>query len=379
MPLQNYRILYATAPTGVDYVQLTNVQNIQFTVGRQAQLDQINASVGSFTMRYPTGYASPITQLVSGTRIVIQNCTGTPYTIFCGRISDVSVEYGIPYSGSVGVADYLTVTFEGAFAAAARMQGNNYAMAAGTTAGQLGTAGAQIGVNCSFEGQSVPLAATTISSTWGDWINRVCQTTNSRIWDTWDAGDQGSISVISPFFRPVSTINFSDTANNSTNQVYEKINFDSLADNFYTQVTVTPESFSAATVTKAGASLPYRTLQSNTLNASTSQATDYANYLLSNYGQARFAISSFTCKAEAQNSFQLDKIGSTSSLLYAVGTQVAVTFRGTTYQCIIEGVTMSATPAGASFTYYVSGADLNAYLILDNAVFGKLDFNKLGY
>jgi hypothetical protein len=115
------------------------------------------------------------------------------------------------------------------------------------------------------------------------------------------------------------------------------------------------------------------------LNSSTSQATDFGNYLLANYGTAQFAISSFTCMAEAQSSFQLDKIGYTSKLGASPGTQVAVTFRGTTFQCIIEGVTMSATPAGASFTYYVSGADLNAYLILDSTVFGRLDFNKLGY
>jgi hypothetical protein len=125
--------------------------------------------------------------------------------------------------------------------------------------------------------------------------------------------------------------------------------------------------------------VPYRAYQANTLNASTSQATDYANYLLANYGTARFAISSFTCMAEAQSSFQLDKIGTMGLLAYSPGTQVGVAFRGTTYQCIIEGVTMSATPAGASFTYYVSGADLNAYLILDNATFGRLDYNKLGY
>jgi len=49
------------------------------------------------------------------------------------------------------------------------------------------------------------------------------------------------------------------------------------------------------------------------------------------------------------------------------------------FSCVIEGVNVSATPAGAMFTYYVSGADLNAYLILDNATFGRLDFNKLGY
>jgi hypothetical protein len=56
-----------------------------------------------------------------------------------------------------------------------------------------------------------------------------------------------------------------------------------------------------------------------------------------------------------------------------------VAFRGTTYQCIVEGVTMSASPASSSFTFHLSGADLNAYLILNNAVFGRLDFNKLGY
>jgi hypothetical protein len=49
------------------------------------------------------------------------------------------------------------------------------------------------------------------------------------------------------------------------------------------------------------------------------------------------------------------------------------------FSCVIEGATMSATPESSTYTYYVSGADLNAYLLLNNAVFGKLDFNKLGY
>ena len=40
---------------------------------------------------------------------------------------------------------------------------------------------------------------------------------------------------------------------------------------------------------------------------------------------------------------------------------------------------MSATPDSTRFTFYVSGADLNAYLILNDATFGKLDSNRLGY
>jgi hypothetical protein len=376
MPLQSYTISYTTN-NGASWTALTNVQNIQFSLGRQAQLDQIKASTGSFQMRYPTGYASPVTALVSGTIIRIQNTTGTAYTIWSGRIDNVSAQYGIPYSGGVGQADYLNVTFEGAFSVAGRMQGNNYAMAAGSIATQMTNASTQTGLTLTFDGAaSQSLAATTVSSTWGDWINRVCQSTNSRIWDTYD---YLSVAVISPFSSNINSVNFSDVANNATNQVYNQINFDSLADNFYTQVTVTPESFGAATVTKAGASVPYRAYQANTLNNSTSQATDYANYLLNNYSASQFAISSFTCMAEAQSSFQLDKIGASNNLAYSPGTQVGVAFRGTTYQCIIEGVTMSATPAGASFTYYVSGADLNAYLIIGNTTFGRLDYNKLGY
>ena len=376
MGLQTYTVSF-TVDNGVSWTALTNVQNIQFSIGRQAQLDQIKSSYGSFELRYPTGYASPVTALVAGTVVRIQNTTGAAYTVWLGKIDNVTVQYGIPYAGGVGPEDYVNVTIEGAFAALGRMQGNGYSMAAGTIASQMTAASTQTGLSLTFDGTAAQtLAATTISSTWGDWVNRVCQSTNSRIWDSFD---YLSTAVISPFSSNVNTVNFSDTANNATNQVYNQINFDSLADNFYTQVTVTPESFGAATVTKVGATVPYRTYQTNTLNASTLQASDYASYLLSNYDTPRFAISSFSCMAEAQSSFQLDKIGASNTLAFAPGTQVSVAFRGTTYQCIIEGVNVRATPAGAMFTYYVSGADLNAYLILDNATFGTLDFNKLGY
>jgi hypothetical protein len=378
MGLQSYRVFYST--DGLSFTALTDVQNIQFSIGRQAQLEQIKSSTGSFQMRYPTGYASPITDLVAGTQIEIQNITPLiPYTVFSGRINNVTAEYGIPFSGGIGQADYLTVTFEGAFATLGRMQGNNYAMAAGTIFAQALSASSETGINVDPEGEGFGLqllAATTISGTWADWLARVCQTTNSRIWDS---ESPTFVYVVSPFNVKVSTVNFSDVANDATNQVYNSINFDSLADNFYTQVTVTPESFAAATVTNVGAVAPFRTYQTNTLNASTAQANDFANYLLSNYGTAKFAISSFSCIAEAQSSFQLDKIGTRNTIRLAPGTQVGVTFRGVTYQCIIEGVNVSATPAGALFTYYVSGADLNAYMVLDNSTFGKLDQNKLGY
>jgi hypothetical protein len=377
MPLQTYTVSYSL--DGISgFTALTNLQGIQISLGRGAQLEQVKASTATFELRYPTGYASPVTALVSGTYIKIENTTGSAYTIWSGRISDVSARYGIPFVSGVGQADFLSVTCEGNFAAVGRMQGENYAMAAGGLSQQCLDAYNESGVEIQFitSGGEPQMAATTVSSTWADWVARAALTVNARLWDSSTANGSW---IVSPFFSNVSTVNFSDTENNATNQIYNQINFDSLSDNFYTQIQVDPESYGVATVTQAGASLPYRTYQVNTLNNSTSQATDYANYLLANYGTAQFAISSFTCMAEAQSSFQLDKIGYESLMPQAPGTQVSVAFRGTTYQCIIEGVTMSATPAGASFTYFVSGADLNAYLILDNTVFGTLDNNRLGY
>ena len=376
MTLQQYTVNYST--NDVTFTALTNVQSIVVNIGRQAQLEQIKTGTASVVMRYPTGYVSPVAALISGTRIIIKNTTPgqTQVDVFYGSISDVSIEYGIPYSGGVGNADYVTISVEGCFANYGRMQGNNYAMAANVMTQQVLDATTQTGLSTSFtnNGSNPAMAATTVSSTWGDWIGKACQTLNARIWETYLA-----LVIVSPFYKLQSTISFSDTTNNATNQVYNKINFGSFADNFYTQVTVTPESFSAATVTNVGATAPFRALQTNTFNASNAQATDFANFLLGNYGISRSAILSVTCSAEAQNVFALDIVAYFGSPYQIAGTQVSVTFRGTTYSCIVEGVTISATPAGASYTFYFSGADLNNTLILNNATFGKLDSNRLGY
>ena len=378
MPLQSYDVQYSL--TGASFTSLTNVQNIQLTIGRQQQLDQIKASTGVVTLRYPTGYASPIAALVTGTYIRVRNNTNpaSPYDLWYGRINDVVAQYGIPYAGGVGPSDYLEISLEGAFASFGRAQGNNYVMAAGTIQSQVANATAQTGLNLSYieTGVANTLGGTTVSGTWADWVARVCQSTNSRLWD--GIALFGAI-VTSPFYGIASNYAFSDVANNATNQVYNQINFDSIANNYYTQVTVSPEGFGSATVTAAGAVAPFRAYQTNTVNASTGQATDYANYLLNNYSNPQLGIASITCSGEAQNSFGLDKVGFNNEFFRSPGTRVAVTFRGTVYQCLIEGVTMSATPAGCSFTFYFSDADLNAYLLLNDAVFGKLNENKLGY
>jgi hypothetical protein len=377
---QDYEVSYSYEGLAPTFIALDNVQSINLNIGRQRQLDQYNASTGNIEIRYPTGYASPITYLVPGNYIRVVNLS-TGIALFTGVINNTIIHYGIPYAGGVGNADRLTISIEGVFSQLGRKQGEGYAMAADTLYNQLDdcASASSTPVNTAVT-NTQPLGATTVSSTWADWLNKVLITLNGRIWDS----DDINMRVLTAFEQKIGTVNFSDVANNATSQVYNSVNFGSYADNFYTQVTVDPEGFAPVTVDTGGGN--YRTLLMNTLNGSTSQATDFANYLLANYKEQEFALLSFSCLAEAQTVFKLDQIsayypgyGVETGFASLPGTQVNVTFRGTVFSCVIEGATMTATPESSTYTYYVSGADLNAYLLLDNAVFGRLDYNKLGY
>jgi hypothetical protein len=378
--LQSYSVSYST--DSINYTALTNVQSIFLSVGVQAQLDQLKANTATIEIRYPSGYASPIAELVQGTYIKIMNNTNPAgaYLLWVGRISDISVQYGISYVSNIGNADYLTILVEGSFASLGRMAGNDYSMAAGSLATQLTTAGTQTGLAIGWLGSSSQTgAATTISGTWSDWLAKTALSANARMWNTKD-NSLFDITLLSPFELYTTQNYFSDVVPQpEVSASYDQITFEGYADNYWTQIIVSPELYLPAVVSTGSA--PFRTYEVNTLNSSTAQATDYANYLLGNYSTPKLSISSVSCIAEAQTlDMLLDKFaGVTQSFARTPGVRTRVEFRGTIYQCIIEGVTMSATPAGARFTFYLSGADLNQYLILDDLFYGKLNSNKLGY
>jgi hypothetical protein len=380
--LQSYSVEYSTDSTS--YTALTNVQSIFLSIGVEAQLDQLRANTGTIEVRYPSGFASPIAELVQGTFIRIRNNTNpaAPYLLWVGRISNITVQYGIPYVSNVGNADYLTISVEGSFASLGRMAGSDYAMAAGTVATQLTTAGTETGISIGWLGSSTQAgAAATISGTWADWLAKTALSANARMWNTKD-NSLFDITIVSPFELYTTQNYFSDVRPQpEVSASYDQITFEGYADNYWTQVSVDPDGLATQTVTLSGATVPYRTYVVNTNNATTGQALDFANYLLGNFSTPKLSISSVSCIAEAQTlDMLLDKFaGVTQSFARIPGVRTRVEFRGTTYQCLIEGVTMAATPAGARFTFYLSGADLNQYLILDDLFYGKLDLNRLGY
>ena len=82
-------------------------------------------------------------------------------------------------------------------------------------------------------------------------------------------------------------------------------------------------------------------------------------------------------EASSKNS-DLDILADQSPASY-MGMRIVVVFRGTTFNCIIEGVTITATPESSRYTFTLSSAEQNNYFILNDTVFGTLDYNKLGY
>ena len=374
MSLASFTVEYST--NGSTWTALTNVQNVSITIGRQTLQDSFAPSRCRVIMRYPTGYASPITALVVNTFVRVKR-TGLspiyPY-IWLGVIRDVTAQYGIPYVGSVGAADYLTIEVEGGLAYAGRSQGNDFVVPAGYADAQIEDVKDHSGVQLEWEStyQIAPfLAASTVSGSYAEWVNTLAVSTGSSIYD---GGTLFGAVVRPKTYNTPLTVGFSDTTNNATNQVYDEIKFDSLEADYYNQVEVNTNT--VGTVVVNSGVEPYRTLRVSTFNSTTGQATDLANYLLGIYGTPSFGISSVSCLAEAQNTIALE-MG--TFWFGIIGAKTTVVFRGTTYPVTILGASIEATPGSTRYTYQLTDSDLTPYLILNSASFGILGTNKLSW
>lgn len=370
---QNFVIAYST--DGVSYTALTGVQEISASIGRQTLKDPFVASRLSFTMHYPTGFQSPNTALVTGTRIRLTNASGgSGYEMWTGRISDVSVEWGKPYNTvtQVGNGDFVTVECEGAMAEWGRARATNEVITEANAYYALAQASAASGLSLgtTFTADLSPLvSASTVSGSWADWINLFATTLSATVKD-----GAGQLGVYTKDFVGSLPVNFSDALNDATHQVYEQIELTSQVENYFTQVLVNPEAYDQQFAEEGVA--PFRTLEVSTISGSAGQALDLANYYLTIYKDPTVGISKVVCRSEAQNVWGLDFGYGWWDIL---GYRTNLTFRGTTYYMTILGSSMQATPSGSTFTYYLQDNNLTPWFVLDDPVYGVLDTNRLSW
>jgi hypothetical protein len=371
MAVGNYTIEWSTDYT--TWTMLSDVQTINARIGRTAFIDTFQPSSMSFSMRYPNGFYSPNTALVTGTWVRLKR-TGALYTMWTGKISNVVVEWGNTYNTTthVGNMDFVTVNCEGAFAEWGRLDGNDEAITEANAYYALAQVASASGLSLgtTYDAANSPLvSASTVSSSYADWINTFATTLSATVKD-----GGGNLGVYTKDFIGTLPVSFSDTTNDGTHQVYEQIQLTSQVENYFTEILVDTELYGQARAyTGAG---PYRTLRLSTFSGTLGQAQDLAEYYLAIYQTPIVGISQITCRSESQNTWALDLGYSWYDIL---GYRTDLTFRGTTYYMSILGSSFQATPEGSTFSYDLASAAFLPFFILDSPTYGILDTNRLSW
>ena len=374
----NYKVQYFT---GSAWVDMTNMTALSCTVGRKQVTDSWSVSTASFTFRYPTGFASPNTALLVDVPIRFFTPYFTTSPAWSGFIRDVRVSWGKPYVAGVGEADELIIEAEGALGRWGRTEGDGFTPTSELANGQLTEVANYYGLNWNGNLTSEPVKAVSTTGALSNWLQRFMNTVQGRLLDGAprsaldDIYRRGSIAIVSNATNLSTGADFSDAANNATNAIYTNLDFDTLADNYITQVTVKAPGLADQTAETGTA--PFRSFVLDTLTITTAQSLDIANYFLGAVDDQVVAPNSVSVLSSGQNGVSVDTMNS-FEFYFLPALKTKIKFRGTTFDARIEGATLTASPDQTRVTFYLSSAEANPYFILDSADYGVLDQNKLG-
>lgn len=216
-------------------------------------------------------------------------------------------------------------------------------------------------------GSSLVSGTTFTTGTYlNDIVQEIIRTEQGRLQDT----ESNVVLVTSRSTATTPTIQtyFNDgTIAVSTANPYMTVDFVNNGEYLANTVIVEPEGL-ADQVT--GSTKPVLNFQ--TLDQTSAQAADLAGYIKNtiDLNTVRPASITFNLDAQPNEAFLAS---------FFTGCQVRVDLRGTSYACIVEGVSFSANPSTTEATLLLSSADAYSFLRLDDVTFGTLDYNKLGF
>jgi len=367
---------------GATWTTLPSVQNVSIFRGRRLQIDDYSIDTMTVESEFPSSWSvtpklgDQVVAYIYKPGVVV----GTDnFAAFWGRIRDVSISYG--YTTNM---DRVTIECEGIQADWGRAQLTNYALAQDVTDSQVNTVGYAIGAfPAAFYGRSTG-SAQTYTGNGLELLNTITRTEEGRTFAssaTYRA--QPYLYWYGRNYPPQLTFVFNDgTGTGDLREMkYEQIEFRSSADNYYNSITITPNALAAQTATLSATPL-YGWLV-DTIDYTTGQASDHAQWLLNNYQSKDSTLASITFTDVQQIPINYPFPFNTNviqAITSSIANQGIIYFRGGTYNVIIEGISINATPQQTRVTLYFSGRDTNAYLILDNTQgFGTLDNNRLGF
>jgi hypothetical protein len=337
--------------------------------GRRVKSEMYGSSTASVTFRVPS--AMPASFALEAQVFVNYTTNSTTYNLYTGYITNIAYNYGI-----LPAMDTATISLEGYLSFMGRGQLDNFALTGGTTGAEavrVGNALTGTAKTVSNQGTKSYTDTSTYTGAAQNVITTLVAMEQGRLGQGANALYFYGRDVIqdpagAPFYY--SNWAFTDAAPGVHGWAYDQVEFASLTDNYFTEVTITP-----ASVATQQAGTGARNLAIDTYDPSTTQAANLAAYVLAEFDNNTSVPVVISTKES------LDNYQSPATIMdnNAVGWQVPITLRGTTYNAVIEGWSVTANPQDIRYSVYVSGFEQNNYLQLGNSVYGRLDYNQLGF
>lgn len=373
--------VYYSATIDGTYTQLTGIQGISITRGRQRYTDPFAQSSCTIEL-IPANSYSPALAIGQLIDIRATNSAASP-AYFAGRITDISRSYGIPYNASATInapADRITITATGGTGVAASQTVTSDFTIDGTYTSitnlfTLTQSYAQVSTNV-YGSQYTAAATSTQTITAGaqvwDVLNQLLRTAQ---WYVDDDDPQRQVLSARSYALAIrapgttTTVTFQDDG--STGYKYTNLEYLSTIQQTFSTVVVEAVGL-AAQYSSSGDLLNGFTL--STYNKTTTDALSLASYFRTLSNQTTpvpFTLSTSTTAADG-----VDVLA--RFVTYPIGITASVKFRGST---------VAATVQGWQFNFYADHANVTAYLspslgtpfTLNSSAFGVLDTNRLGY
>lgn len=346
-----------TARVGADYA--TKILTFNMQNGRASKTDVYSSMTASLTIQsggLPASWVlgALVNVLLDGT--VIQS----------GYITNIDYRYEF-----VSATDTYTVSLEGYLSFFGRTVLTNFTMTNQTT----GATGNSIASSISGTGKTIQNYGTksyvdtsTYSGAAQNLITSLVAMEQGRLDDygtylRFLGRDEIYADWSEPWAPIFPTYYFADDGTAGYNQ-YDSILFSAMSDNYFTYTQIQPASV-ATQVAGSGS----RTLSLSTYDISTTQAQNLAYYTL-----AEFDAGSSVPVQISLISSQVKMTGFVDMLAYyRIGTRCEIKFRGSVYNCVVEGFTITGTPQQMRYTFNLSGFEQNNFLVWDDPVYGYWD------
>jgi hypothetical protein len=369
---------YPSGGTYFDGQYLDDLQTVNITSGRVGVQDPYRAGTANIGGRNPSDL--PVIEI--GDFLIVEAYPpdeSLQYIMFQGRIANVEVQFGF-----LPTLDRYTIFAEDALANAGRLNTTG-SWAAGITTAEAaediltGTGVPIVFITPALAGASKVSAQSLTNVNLLTVLNDLIATEQGNLTSAsndqiqWQGRREFTVSNPSALFTD-------DPAEVSiTPQIsYDVLNFASLADNVANKVTVTPEGLAPQTFGTGTKSFELKSY-----DQTTAQAGDLAAYVQSTLTQATDVPYSISSRTSMQTDLFLLALASTGPRERLF---VQVELRGTVYNCIINGATVSSDPSDTRVQLNLFAADLSAFFVLDDSFYGRLQDdgppaynNKLGF